>query len=216
MDVEQARTQMIEQQVRAWNVLNPDVLKVMATVRREAFVPSGYEKLAFADTAIPLACGQQMMIPSVEGRMLQALNIRPGDQVFEVGTGTGYTAACMAALGGAVTSMDIHEELAGPAAATLEAQRFGTVKVETGDALELSVDKRYDVIAVTGAMPERHRAFEKALRIGGRLFAVIGTDPVMEAVLIVRETDTEWLVESLFETRLDMLENARVPEPFEF
>lgn len=216
MNVEQARTQMIEQQVRAWNVLNPDVLNVMSAVHREAFVPAQYRQLAFADTAIPLACGQHMMIPSLEGRMLQSIAIRPGDQVLEVGTGSGYTAACMAALGGAVTSMEIHQELADRAAATLDEQRYATVTVQSGDALEISAEKRYDVVAVTGGLANRHTGFEKALRIGGRLFVVIGTGAAMEALLILRESETEWSVESLFETQLAMLENARVPEPFVF
>lgn len=216
MNVQDAREQMIDQQIRAWDVLDARVLSVMTEVPRERFVPEGYRQLAFADTAIPLPEGQSMLIPSVEGRMLQALAVKRGDNALEIGTGSGYTAACLATLGARVSSLEIHPGLAQTAAATHAELGFSTIQVDTGDAANLDVSEKYDVIAVTGSVPEYQERFARALKPGGRLFVVVGSGPVMEALLITRTGTDAWLSQSLFETVLAPLENFSTPAKFEF
>jgi protein-L-isoaspartate(D-aspartate) O-methyltransferase len=159
MDFEQARHNMIEQQVRPWDVLDQRVLDVMTTLPREAFVPEQYRALAFADISIPLGQDQVMMSPKLEGRLLQTLDIKPDDTVLEIGTGSGYLTACLASLGQHVTSWEIFPELSAAAKARLAGQDIGNVTLEVGDATrEIADEVRYDVIAVTGSVPVRdHR-----------------------------------------------------------
>jgi protein-L-isoaspartate(D-aspartate) O-methyltransferase len=216
MNVELARRQMIEQQVRAWSVLDDRVLGAMAQVRRELFVPAGYRELAFADTNIPLAHGQSMLAPKVEGRILQALELSADDDVLEVGTGSGFLAACLARLAGRVRSVEIFPDLSARAIENLRAAGIGGVDVETLDATTLTEQSRYDAIAVTGSLPVYDERFQQALKIGGRLFVVLGDPPVMEALLVRRLEHDQWVRESLFETLLEPLVNAPQPPRFLF
>jgi len=216
MNVELARRQMIEQQVRAWSVLDDHVLGAMAQVRRELFVPASFRELAFADTNIPLGHGQSMLAPKVEGRILQALELSAEDDVLEVGAGSGFLAACLARLAGRVRSVEIFPDLSAHAIENLRAAGIGGVGVETLDAMTLTEQSRYDAIAVTGSLPVYDERFQQALRIGGRLFVVLGDPPVMEALLIRRLEHDQWVRESLFETLLEPLVNAPQPPRFLF
>jgi protein-L-isoaspartate(D-aspartate) O-methyltransferase len=215
MDIEQARFNMIEQQVRPWDVLDQQVLDTMARIPREAFVPEKYRALAFADINIPLEHEQVMMAPKVEGRLLQALAITPGDSVLEIGTGSGYLTACLAALGNHVTSYEIFPDLSQAAGEKLAANGCRNVTLIEGDAAG-GIDRstRYDVIAVTGSLPELRTTFHNNLSRGGRLFMITGTPPVMEAVLVTRIDDDNWKTESLFETSLPPLVNAVAEQRF--
>ena len=199
MQTEDARLNMIEQQIRPWNVINDDVLAVMQQIPREFFVPENYHDLAFADTEIPLAHDEQMMAPKIEAHMLQALNIKPGERVLEIGTGSGYMTACLAWLSGDVTSMDIHQDLSEAAAKHLAA--IGTeAKIITGDAFSLDSSEKYDVIAVTGSLPIRTDFFEQLLNEGGRLFQVIGCDASATAELVTCIKEGSFKREPLLET----------------
>lgn len=216
MNVEIARRQMIEQQVRAWEVLDERVLGVLAQVRRELFVPPAYRQLAFADTAIPLRPGSSMLPPKVEGRILQALDVQNEDEVLEVGTGSGFFAACLARLSRRVRSLEIHKELTERARENLRAAGIDRVGLETADAMQLTDANRYDAIAVTGSLPMEDPRFEQALKVGGRLFVIVGAAPVMEASLVRRVSEREWVRESLFETVVEPLINAAAPPRFVF
>ena len=213
---EAARRQMIDQQVRAWDVLDARVLDTLAAVPREKFVPEAYRGVAFADAPIPIGHGQHMLPPALEGRILQALAPARGERALEIGTGSGYFAACLAHLTGSVDSLEIHADLAAGAARAIGEQGIGRVAVETGDAFAREFEPAYELVAVTGslALPAPH--FERALVVGGRLFAVIGTGPVMEARLVTRTGEETWLSESLFETRIDPLIQPDVPSGFRF
>jgi protein-L-isoaspartate(D-aspartate) O-methyltransferase len=214
MNFESARAQMLTQQIRAWEVLDDRVLHTLHDVPREQFVPGQYRELAFADTEIPIGHGQKTMAPKVEGRLLQALQIEPSDEVLEVGTGSGYLTACLARLGGRVTSAEIFPDLAASAEARLAERGTDNVDVQVADALTLQFEDRFDAIAVTGSLPELNDHFIRMLRPRGRLFVVIGRAPVMEARLITRQSGGQWTELSLFETVLDPLINAEQPEPF--
>jgi protein-L-isoaspartate(D-aspartate) O-methyltransferase len=213
---EAARRQMIDQQVRAWDVLDPRVLATLAAVPREKFVLEAYRGVAFADAPIPIGHGQCMLPPALEGRILQALAPVRGERALEIGTGSGYFAACLAELTGSVDSIEIHADLAAGAARAIGEQGIARVTVETGDALARDFDAGYELVAVTGSLPGPERRFERALVVGGRLFAVIGTGPVMEARLVTRTGEDSWLSESLFETRIDPLIQSAAPSRFRF
>lgn len=216
-DVEQARFNMIEQQIRPWDVLDPRVLELLATVPRERFVPPEHRSLAFADLNLPLGHGQVMMAPRVEARMLQALDVQPSDVVLEVGTGSGYVTACLARLAGRVLSVEIVPELKYAAQEKLANEGIGNVTLRVGDASRgWEPDRRYDVIAVTGSLPVYVDAFQKCLAIGGRLFVIVGEAPVMDALLVTRTAPDAWVREALFETDLPALVNAPTPPRFEF
>lgn len=215
-NLEFARRQMIDQQVRAWDVLDPRVLEALAAVPRERFVPEQYRSVAFADTAIPIGHGQTMLAPKIEGRMLQALGLERGERVLEVGTGTGFFAACLAELAGAVESLEIHEGLAQGARATLAALGYGRVRVQTGDVFGLSLTPGYDAIVLTGSLPVYDPRFERALAVGGRLFAIVGLPPVMEARLVTRTAADAWLAETVLETCIEPLVNASPAPHFIF
>jgi protein-L-isoaspartate(D-aspartate) O-methyltransferase len=215
MDYEQARYNMIEQQVRPWDVLDQRVLDVMTTLPREAFVQEKYCSLAFADISIPLGHDQVMMAPKLEGRVLQALAIQPEDTVLEIGTGSGYLTACLAKLGKHVTSWEIFPDLSETAQVSLAEQDIDNVTLEIGDATSgIADDARYDVIAVTGSVPVLQQQFQANLKAGGRLFVITGKPPIMEAVLITRLDADSWAQESLFETSLPPLVNATEPRRF--
>jgi protein-L-isoaspartate(D-aspartate) O-methyltransferase len=213
---EAARRQMIDQQVRAWEVLDPRVLDTLAAVPRERFVPEAYRAVAFADAPIPIGHGQWMLPPALEGRILQALAPVRGERVLEVGTGTGFFAACLAHLTGSVDSIEIHGELAAGAARAIEAAGISRVSIETADALARDYDGGYQVVAVTGSLPAPERRFERALAVGGRLFVVVGSGPAMEARLVTRTGEESWLSEVLFETRIEPLLLRNAPSRFRF
>ena len=214
MNIEAARAQMLGQQLRAWEVLDERVLDAVREVGRERYVPRDYRDLAFADTEIPLAHGQRMMIPSVEGRLLQSLDLGPSDDVLEVGTGSGFITACLARLAGRVVSVDIFAEFTADAAAKLERDNIHNVELRTADGLAFDGGGPFDAIAVTGSVPELDDRFTGLLRPGGRLFVVEGREPVMDAVLITVARDGESTRECLFETVVAPLVNAGRPEPF--
>lgn len=216
IDVATARRQMIEQQVRAWEVLNLAVLEAMERVPREEFAPPAYRDLAFADLCVPLGHGQSMLAPKLEGRILQALEVRAEDRVLEIGTGSGYFAACLAQLGGRVRSLEIFADLADTARASLARTSVHNVHVETTDAMTLADEGAYDVVAVTGSLPIYDARFERTLAEGGRLFVVVGQGPVMEARRITRTGPADWLRETLFETHMDPLVHAPEPPKFVF
>ncbi|MDP9015108.1 MAG: protein-L-isoaspartate O-methyltransferase [Pseudomonadota bacterium] len=216
MDTLAARQQMVDQQIRTWEVLDPRVLDVLYEVPREAFVPPGYRDLAFADAPIPIGFGQFMLAPLLQGRILQALGPTASDSVLEVGTGTGYLAACFSLLSRSTLSIDIRAEFTATAAENLRAVPRAGVQLQTRDAFNAAPLGDYDVIAVTGSLPVYDTRFERALRIGGRLFAVVGVAPVMDALLVRRVDATEWIRESLFETVIGPLVNATAPQGFVF
>lgn len=216
-NIEQARFNMVEQQIRPWDVLDPRVLDLISATPREAFVPEAYRNLAFADLNIPLGHGQVMMAPKVEARILQTLGVRHTDSVLEVGTGSGYLTACLAALGGHVVSVEIVPEFKYAAQKRLAERGIGNVTLRVGDASQgWDPARRYDVIAVTGSLPMYTDAYQKQLSVGGRLFVIVGQAPVMEALLVTRTAPDGWTRESLFETDLPPLLNAPVPPRFEF
>ena len=216
MNLETARRQMIDQQVRAWSVLDDAVLDVLRAVPRERFVPEVYREVAFADMEIPLGHGQHMLPPKVDGRLLQALAVQRDDEVLEVGTGSGFLAACLSRMARSVRSLEIHAELAEAAARTLRSESVTNVTVERMDASTLDEHDRYDAIALTASLPVYDPRFERALKVGGRLFVVVGTSPIMEARLVTRTGPSEWATGSLFETCIDPMENAARPPRFSF
>jgi protein-L-isoaspartate(D-aspartate) O-methyltransferase len=218
MDTLAARQQMVDQQIRTWEVLDPRVLAAMSAVPREVFVPFEYSDLAFADAPIPIGLGQSMLAPKLQGRILQALAVAGAERVLEVGSGTGYLAACFGLLGAATHSIDIHPQFTLAAAANLHKSqlRQSNVQFETRDAFGVAPLGEFDAIAVTGSMPVYDTRFEKSLRIGGRLFAIVGAAPVMDAVLVRRVDANEWIRESLFETVIEPLINAVAAQRFIF
>lgn len=214
MNLEAARAQMLGQQIRAWEVLDNRVLGAIAKTPRERFVPKDYRDLAFADTEIPLPHGQAMLAPKIEGRLLQALQVEPSDEVLEVGTGTGYLTACLAQLTERVCSVDIFPEFVASARANLAAVGLSNVELETADAMDLDLPGRFDAVAVTGSVPTLDDRFVRMLKPQGRLFVVVGRAPVMEARLITLLPTGGTTSQSLFETVLSPLINAERPEPF--
>lgn len=216
MKTEFARQQMVEQQVRAWDVLNADILNVLKKVPREQFVPPGYEILAFADTEIPLAHSQAMLTPTLEGRILQALELDASDSVLEIGTGSGFLSACIANLAGRTTSLDIYEDFLKTAEANLKDSGINTVELLHMDATQELPDAMFDAIAVTGSIQVFDPRLVLALNPGGRLFVVVGDAPAMDACLIKRTGDSDWQTEYLFETQMMPLQNGSRPPQFLF
>jgi Protein-L-isoaspartate carboxylmethyltransferase len=215
-DVQFARRQMIEQQVRAWEVLDLRVLGALERVPRENFVPPAYRDLAFADTCVPLGHGQSMLAPKVEGRILQALDIQPDDDALEIGTGSGFFAACLGQLARRVRTIDLFPDFVAAATAALTRNAAHNVSVATADAMQFAERDAYDVIAVTAALPVYDARFERGLRIGGRLFVTVGTGPMLEARRVTRTGTSDWVRESLFETGMSPLINAAEPPKFVF
>jgi protein-L-isoaspartate(D-aspartate) O-methyltransferase len=212
MHTEFAREQMIEQQIRAWDVLDARVLGVL----RERFVPAAQDFLAFADAEVPLPHGQRMLRPSVVGRLLQALALAGRERVLEVGSGSGYVTACLATAGLAVRSVEIFADLANLAKSNVRSLQLDNVQVINEDACQLRENNRYDAIALTGSLPVYDERWEQLLEVGGRLFVVVGTAPIMEARLVQRVSADTWSTVSLFETMIDPLRNARRPQEFRF
>jgi protein-L-isoaspartate(D-aspartate) O-methyltransferase len=220
MQIEQSRdllvTQMIEHQVRAWDVLDERVLDVLRRVPRDRFVPDEHRYLAFADVEVPLPQGQRMLRPNIVGRLLQALELTGTERVLEIGSGSGYVTACLAALSSSVVSLEIFPGLAELGRANLAAQHVPNAQVVLGDAMAARFDARFDAVALTGSLPLLDERFQSHLELGGRLFVVVGHPPVMEARLIRRAGQTAWSSESLFETVIDPLVNAPRRAEFEF
>jgi protein-L-isoaspartate(D-aspartate) O-methyltransferase len=206
---------MIEQQIRTWEVLDPVVLDLLKKVPREAFVPSKYEGLAFADLEIPLGEGQLMLSPKVEGRILQALAIQKTDKVLEIGTGAGYLTALMATQAKHVDSVELNSKLSQAADKRIAAQKIKNVSLHVADGLNAS-DKVYDVIVLTGSLPVYPEQIECQLAMGGRMFVVVGAEPAMEAILVTRVTKDAVRRDNLFETCLPPLVNAPQPSRFSF
>ncbi len=214
-NLEQARFNMIEQQIRPWNMFDQGVLDLMAQVPREQFVPKKYHNLAFADTEIPLANSQVMMSPKIEARILQALMIHPTDSVLEIGTGSGYFTALLAKSARQVDSVDIFEDFVESAQAKLDNLNINNVDLSVGDAINgWHIDNRYDVIILTGSVPILHPHFQEQLKQGGGLFAIVGEQPVMQAKVINRITEDKIETQTLFETSIIPLLGA--PEPARF
>jgi protein-L-isoaspartate(D-aspartate) O-methyltransferase len=215
MDVEQARYNMIEQQIRTWDVLDQRILDLVAHVRRENYVPEKYQDIAFADLRIPLGEGNSMMEPKLEARILQTLNIQPDDRALEIGTGSGYLTACLSELADSVVSYDIDETLSKQAGHRLANDEHENISLRIGDAMgEVQFNEQFDVIVVTGSLPVMDKRFHDLLKIDGRLFMVVGEAPAMEALLITRVGENEWSTESLFETELVPLVNTSAPSHF--
>ena len=216
-DIERNRFFMVEQQIRTWEVLDPVVLDLLMRVHREDFVPPAHRALAFAEMEIPLGRGEVMLSPKIEARMLQELMIRNTDNVLEIGTGSGYMAALLASLARHVYSVDIVPDFTRTAATRLAAAGLSNVTLETGDAAR-GWDKHgpYDVIVLTGSVPVLPEAFQQSLNAGGRLIAVVGEAPVMQARLITKAQGNSCNTVNLFETCIPPLKNALQPQRFEF
>jgi protein-L-isoaspartate(D-aspartate) O-methyltransferase len=216
-DIEQARFNMIEQQIRTWEVLDSVVLDLLKEVPREAFVPTEYAGLAFADLEIPIGHGQMMLSPKMEGRILQALQIKPTDKVLEIGTGSGYLTSLMAKLAKEVVSVELNPALAKVAQQRITAHGLANVTVTVGDAAQgWPAGAPYDVIVFTGSLPVMPEQVQQQLTMGGRLFVVVGEAPVMEATMVQRIAADSFKHDVLFETCLPSLDNAPQPERFEF
>ncbi len=216
MNVQAARAQMVEQQVRAWEVLDPAVLDAMASVPRERYVPAPFADVAYADAPIPLGGGRYILAPSVDGRILQAVAVQSGEAVLEIGTGSGFLAACLAALGANVRSLEIDPELAGAAVARLRSDGRAAVEVETVDATTVAPVAAYDVVILGASLPVYDPRYQAFLKVGGRLFVVVGGRAPMEALLVTRTAEQTYTRESLFETELEALVHAVTPSAFRF
>jgi protein-L-isoaspartate(D-aspartate) O-methyltransferase len=217
MNLEQARYNMIEQQIRTWEVLDPDVLDLLFKVRREEFVPPEHRAIAFADLEIPLGHDEKMMQPKVEARILQELELKPSESVYEVGTGSGYLTALLASRARHVTSAEIHADLQERAAASLRAAAIRNVTLLQGDSARAPLaESAFDVIVLTGSTPVLPQAFLDRLAPGGRLFAVVGDPPVMKAVLVRQPVPGAFQHTEFFETLVKPLVNAAEPARFRF
>ena len=217
MDFEHARFNMVEQQIRPWDVLDPRVLELLFRLRREDYVPAPYRALAFADMEIPLGHGEKMLQPKLEARLLQELELKESDRILEVGTGSGYMTALLASLGGHVYSVEIIPEFSASAKVRLADHGIANVTLEVGDAAR-GWDKHapYDAILLTGSVPILPESFEKSLKPGGRMIAVVGAPPVMQAQLVTCVSTGVYNRTGLFETCITPLRNALQPEKFVF
>ncbi len=209
MDFNQARENMIEQQIRTWDVLDVNVLDLLSSLAREDFVPENFRDLALADTEIPIGHGEVTLAPKIEARILQALQIKPDETILEIGTGCGYLTALLAKSAQYVTSIELHDDLGKLAKEKLEQKNIKNVNIITEDALKnFPSPSEYDIIVLTASLPYMIDAFPAALKPGGRLFAIVGESPVMEAQLVTKIDDENIAAESLFETRIPSLVGA--------
>lgn len=216
-NMEQARFNMIEQQIRPWNVLDQDVLDLLSEVRREEFVPAAHQALAFADLEIPLGEGAVMLAPKMEAKLLQELAVQPKDKVLEIGTGSGYMAALLAAKADQVTSVEISPAIAKTAKANLAKAGISNVSVEVGDGVHgWAAGAPYDVIVVSGSLPAVPEELQQQLKVGGRMAVFVGEAPVMEAQIVTRTGETTFASLNLFETVVAPLQNAPAKERFRF
>ena len=217
MNTEEARFNMIEQQIRTWNVLDPEVLDLLTLVKREEFVPQVWRGLAFMDTEVPLPCDENMLAPRVEARILQEAGVRKHETVLEIGAGSGYMAALLAHRARHVTTVELHPELRALADQNLTRYGITNVDVVQGDAARgFDTGNQYDVIVISGSLPTLPDAFLQQLKTGGRLLAFIGELPVMEAQKTTRVSERDYRTEMLFETCVKPLRNAAQPSKFHF
>lgn len=220
MNIEKARFNMIEQQIRPWDVLAPDVLELLTVVKREAFVPPAYKSLAFVDTEIPLPGGEYMFAPKVEARILQELAIKKHETILEIGAGSGYMAALLAYKGRFVTTVEIDPALKAMAQKNLADYGVANVEVALGNGAQgwsnAGSEAPYDVIVISGSLPVLPDTFLKQIKVGGRIFAIVGESPVMSAQIITRVSDAAWNTIKVFETDEKPLREALTPSHFEF
>ncbi len=217
MNIEQARFNMIEQQIRPWNVLDQDVLDLLVVVKREDFVPAAYKALAFVDTEIPLPGGEAMFTPKIEARILQEVQLKKHENVLEVGAGSGYMAALLAHKARHVTTIDIAPELKALAEANLAKAGIANVTVELGNGLEgYAKGAPFDVIVISGALEEVPEALLKQIKVGGRIAAIIGQAPVMSAQVTTRVSETAYDTVKVFETNVKPLASAVNASRFTF
>jgi protein-L-isoaspartate(D-aspartate) O-methyltransferase len=217
MNIEQARFNMIEQQIRPWNVLDQDVLDLLHVVKREQFVPAAYQNLAFADVEIPLPGGESMLAPKFEARILQEVGVKKHETVLEIGTGSGYMAALLAHRAAKVTTVEINPETADLAKKNLANAGIHNVTVEVGNGAQgWEKGAPYDVIVISGALEVLPEAILKQLKVGGRVAAIVGQAPVMEASVITRTGENTYSTIKVFETNVRYLTGAPVPSHFQF
>ena len=216
MNTNSVRRQMVEQQVRTWDVFDSDVLGAFGSVARDMFVPTELRNVAYADAEIPLPHRQCMLRPSLAGKLLQALDIQATDDVLEIGTGTGYLTACLAGLAGSVTSVDIYNDFIESAKEKLADCEIENVTLRQMDAMSELPPGTYDAIAVTGSVSSLDDRFVKALKPGGRLFVVTGSAPAMTAKLITAGDDGAANTEELFETNIPPLVSGEAQPVFSF
>ena len=217
MNLEQARINMVESQIRTWEVLDQTVLDLLLTVKREEFVSDKYRDLAFADLEIPLGHGEVMLAPKMEARMIQELDIRKTDKILEIGTGSGYVTALLAKLGGQVISVERIQEFSQSATRKLAGHGLQNIQLQVGDGSEgWPAQAPYDAILLTGSVLLLPESFRQQLAIGGRLLAVIGEPPVMTAHLVTRVSAHAFNSIGLFETSIPPLKNIKQPERFVF
>jgi protein-L-isoaspartate(D-aspartate) O-methyltransferase len=217
MNFDQARQNMVENQVRPWEVLDGRVLDVLGRVRREDFVAPEHRQLAFADVCLPIGHGEVMMKPVIEGRLLQALALKPEDHVLEIGTGSGFFTACLASLAAHVTSVDIHADFTTAAGKRLQTAGISNVQLATGEAISAwQPQGTFDAVVVTGAVYRIPDRFLSWLKPGGRLLAIRGESPVQQIVLLTSEGNGRYREESLLETDLPYLAHAEPPRRFVF
>jgi protein-L-isoaspartate(D-aspartate) O-methyltransferase len=217
MNIEQARFNMIEQQIRPWNVLDQDVLDLLHVVKREQFVPPAYQNLAFVDTEIPLAGGEAMFTPKTEARILQEVSLQKHENVLEIGAGSGYMAALLAHMARHVTTVEILPELKEMAEKNLERAAVTNVTVQLGNGAQgWANGAPFDVIVISGALPVLPEAFLKQVKVGGRIAAIVGEAPVMSCNIITRVSETAYDTVKVFETSVKPLSGAQPVSHFEF
>lgn len=217
MNIEKARFNMIEQQIRPWDVLAADVLELLVVVKREAFVPAAYKSLAFMDTQIPLPGGEAMFTPKLEARILQEVAVKKHENVLEIGAGSGYMAALLAHKARHVTTVEIDPALKAMAEKNLAEYGVSNAEVVLGNGAQgWGKGDEYDVIVISGSLPVLPDAFLKQLKVGGRLFTIVGESPVMSAQVITRVSDTGYSTVKVFETDVKPLRDALVPSHFAF
>ena len=219
MDMNQARFNMIEQQIRPWEVLDPQVLELLSTVRREDFVPLAHKALAFVDMEIPLgaAPNQLMLAPRVQARLLQDLAVQPSDKALDVGTGSGFMAALLAHQAASVLSLEIDSALAAQAQANLQKSGVTNVTVRHADGSQgAAADGPFDVIVLNGSVAEVPTHLLEQLSIGGRLAAIVGQEPMMRATVITRNSDTSWTTTEPWDCNTARLSSFAEPSRFKF
>jgi len=216
MTIESVRRQMVEQQVRTWDVFDPGVLETIGEIPRDRYVPPACAHVAYADVEIPIGHGQYMLRPSIDGRILQAVDVQPGESVLEIGTGSGYLTRCLSAAGGRVTSIDLYQDFIDRARTILDDDGADNVVLHRMDAATKLPDGQFDVLVVTASLPEPDARFEEKLRPGGRLFIVIGDSPVQTATLVTRSEQGELAATELFETDIPPLVRSGERPRFSF
>ena len=217
MNLEKARFNMVEQQIRPWQVLGPQVLHVLSNVQRELFVPAHYQALAYTDTDIPLGHGQEMVPPRIDARLMHDLQLSSQDKVLDIGTGSGYLAALLAARAERVISLEINPELAQQARQNLQCAGVTNVDVRVADGSQgAAADGPFDAIVLGGSVAEVPKALLEQLKLKGRLIAIVGTEPIMTATLFTRTGEASWTTQALWDTQAPRLQGFAEPSRFHF